>query len=58
MELSIRKRLAIGYAILTVNTIEQAQERASLTRGDKGGEAARAALAMIALKRRFADASQ
>ena len=58
MDLSIRKRLAIGYGILTVETIAQANERANPARGDKGGEAARAALAMIALKRRFAEASR
>lgn len=55
MELSTRKRLAIGYGILTVDTIAQAEERANPMRGDKGGEAMRAALAMIALKRRFAE---
>jgi 6,7-dimethyl-8-ribityllumazine synthase len=55
MELSIRRRLAIGYGILTVNTLAQAEERADVKRGDKGGEAARAALAMIALKRHFAE---
>jgi 6,7-dimethyl-8-ribityllumazine synthase len=55
MELSIRRRLAIGYGILTVETLAQAQERADPARGDKGGEATRAALAMIALKRRFAE---
>lgn len=55
MELSIRKRLSIGYGILTVETIEQALERAEPARGDKGGEATKAALSMIALKRRFAE---
>ena len=58
MDLSIREGLAIGYGILTVNTIAQAEERADPARGDKGGEATRAALAMIALKRRFADTAQ
>lgn len=57
MELSLREELAIGYGILTVNTLAQAEERADPARGDKGGEATRAALAMIALKRRFAAAS-
>ena len=55
MQLSIRRRLAIGYGILTVNTLAQAEERADPARGDKGGEAVRAALAMLALKRRFAE---
>lgn len=58
MELSVRKRLAIGYGILTVNTLEQAQVRADPQRGDKGGEAVRASLAMIALKRRFSEVKQ
>ena len=56
MDLSVRDGLAIGYGILTVNNLEQAQERADPGRGDKGGEAARACLAMIALKQRFTDA--
>lgn len=55
MDLSVRKRLAIGYGILTVNTLAQAEERADPRRGDKGGESARAALAMVALKRHFSE---
>lgn len=55
MDLSIREGLAIGYGILTVETIAQAEARADPGRGDKGGEAAGAALAMIALQRRFAE---
>jgi 6,7-dimethyl-8-ribityllumazine synthase len=55
MDLTIREGLCIGYGILTVDNIAQAEARADPVRGDKGGEAARAALAMIALKRRFAD---
>ncbi len=55
MDLSLRDGLAIGYGILTVETLAQAEERAAPARGDKGGEATRAALAMIALKRRFAE---
>jgi 6,7-dimethyl-8-ribityllumazine synthase len=55
MDLSVRDGLAIGYGILTVNTLEQAEIRADPARGDKGGESARAALAMIALARRFAE---
>ncbi len=54
MDLSVRDGLAIGYGILTVDTLAQAEARADPARGDKGGEAARAALTMIALKRRFA----
>ena len=55
MDLSVRQGLALGYGVLTVNTIDQAQVRADPQRGDKGGEATRAALTMIALKRRFAE---
>lgn len=55
MNLSL-EGLAIGYGILTVETLEQAEVRADPARGDKGGEATKAALAMIAIKRRFAQA--
>ena len=58
MDLSVREGLSIGYGILTVNTLAQAEERADPKRGDKGGEAARAALAMIALKRRLAETAR
>lgn len=55
MNLSTGEGLAIGYGILTVNTLAQAMARADTARGDKGGEATRACLAMIALRRRFAE---
>jgi len=58
MNLSTDGGLAIGYGILTVNTLAQAMVRADPARGDKGGESVRAALAMIALKRRFAELKQ
>lgn len=45
--------LAIGNGVLTVEDEAQALERAEPARKDKGGEAARAALAMLALKQRF-----
>jgi 6,7-dimethyl-8-ribityllumazine synthase len=54
MDLSL-KSVAIGYGILTVDTIEQALVRADPAKGDKGGESTRACLAMIALKRQLAD---
>lgn len=53
MDLSIRDKLAIGYGIVTVNTMEQAKARAETHRGDKGGDAAHACLAMVALARRW-----
>ena len=46
--------LAIGNGILTVENEAQALTRAKPTEKDKGGEAAKAALAMMALKERFA----
>lgn len=45
--------VAIGNGILTVENDEQALARADKTRKDKGGEAAKAALAMLALKEQF-----
>lgn len=50
MELTIGKRLCIGNGVLTTEDEEQAWARARISEGDKGGGAARAALAMIALK--------
>jgi 6,7-dimethyl-8-ribityllumazine synthase len=46
--------LAIGNGILTVENELQALARARPSEKDKGGEAAKAALAMLALKERFA----
>jgi 6,7-dimethyl-8-ribityllumazine synthase len=46
--------IAIGNGILTVENEEQAAVRADPAQKDKGGEAARAALAMLRLKERFA----
>lgn len=45
--------LAIGNGILTVENEAQAWARARRSEKDKGGEAAKAALAMIAVKDRF-----
>lgn len=52
-DLAIGKRLAIGNGVLTAETVEQAWTRARREEGDKGGSAARACLAMIALRRRL-----
>jgi 6,7-dimethyl-8-ribityllumazine synthase len=46
--------LAIGNGILTVENEAQALIRADPAKSDKGGEAAKAALALLALKKRFA----
>ena len=45
---------AIGNGILTVENEEQAQERADPRRGDKGGHAAKAALALYDLREKYA----
>ena len=45
--------LAIGNGILTVENEAQALTRARPAEKDKGGEAAKAALAMLALRERF-----
>jgi 6,7-dimethyl-8-ribityllumazine synthase len=46
--------LAIGNGILTVENEAQALVRADPAKSDKGGEAAKASLALLALKKRFA----
>ncbi len=45
--------IAIGNGILTVENEAQALVRARMTEKDKGGEAAKAAIAMLALRERF-----
>ncbi|MGB6348584.1 MAG: 6,7-dimethyl-8-ribityllumazine synthase, partial [Pseudolabrys sp.] len=47
MDLSVNERLPIGNGILTVDNEAQAHARARAEEGDKGGDAARAALTMI-----------
>ena len=47
--------LAVGNGVLTVEDEAQAIVRADPKQGDKGGAAARAALALLELKSRFAD---
>jgi 6,7-dimethyl-8-ribityllumazine synthase len=53
MDLSVARRVPIGNGILTVDTDEQAWLRARAEKADKGGDAARAALALVRLKRRL-----
>jgi len=48
--------VAVGNGILTVENEAQAIARADPAQGDKGGDAAKAALALLALKKRFASA--
>lgn len=47
--------IAIGNGILTVENEDQAIVRADPKQKDKGGEAAKAALALLDLKQRFGD---
>ena len=49
--LAIEHGLAVGFGVLTVEDEEQAWVRAKKSEMDKGGETARACLAMIALRR-------
>lgn len=52
-DLAVRDGLPIGYGILTVENEAQAFVRAAPDGRDKGGEATRACLALVELKRRF-----
>jgi 6,7-dimethyl-8-ribityllumazine synthase len=54
MEISRTRGVPIGNGILTVDTDAQAWMRAKVDEADKGGDAARAALALVRLKRRLA----
>ena len=51
--LALDAGLAIGFGILTVENEAQALARAGVDKRNKGGEAAKACLAMVELKRRF-----
>src|ERR1700756_2263166 len=53
LDLSVARRVPIGNGILTVDTDAQAWSRARPEEADKGGDAARAALALVRLKRRL-----
>jgi 6,7-dimethyl-8-ribityllumazine synthase len=53
MELSVARTIPIGNGIITVDNEAQAWARASAGEQDKGGDAARAALALIGLKQRL-----
>jgi 6,7-dimethyl-8-ribityllumazine synthase len=56
MDLSVQRRVPLGNGIVTVNTDAQAWARARVSELNKGGDAARAALAMLRIKRRLAKA--
>lgn len=51
MDMSIARAFPVGNGILTVENDEQAWDRASPDRQDKGGGAVRAALAVLAIRR-------
>ena len=53
MDLAIHYNLCIGNGILTVEKEDQALDRAARDGQDKGGDAARACLAMIALRQKL-----
>lgn len=52
-DMVLAHNLALGNAVLTVENIEQASERADPERLDKGGDAARAAVKMLSLKKKW-----
>jgi 6,7-dimethyl-8-ribityllumazine synthase len=54
IDLSVAQQLPAGNGILTVDNEAQALKRADPAQGNKGGEAARAALALARLKRNLA----
>ena len=54
MDLSIARNLPVGNGIITVDNKAQALARARMEEQDKGGDAARAALSLVGLKRRLA----
>ncbi len=54
MEIGTLRKVPVGNGILTVDTPAQAKVRAALDKGDKGGTAAKAVLALVRLKRGLA----
>ena len=56
MDLAVVRKVPLGNGIITVNTDAQAWARARASELNKGGDAARAALAMLRIKRRLAKA--
>lgn len=52
-DVALRHSLPVGFGVLTVNSVEQAEERARPGKGNKGYEAAAAMLEMLRLKRQL-----
>jgi 6,7-dimethyl-8-ribityllumazine synthase len=50
---SLEYDLPVGFGVLTVDSIDQAVERAGTKAGNKGAEAAMAVLEMVSLLRRL-----
>lgn len=57
MDLAVARSLPLGNGIITVDNDEQAWVRARPSEMDKGGDAARAVIAMMRIKRRLAKSS-
>jgi 6,7-dimethyl-8-ribityllumazine synthase len=53
MDLAVARKVPLGNGIITVDTEDQAWARARAGELNKGGDAARAALAMLRIKRRL-----
>lgn len=53
MDISCQNRIALGFGILTVENGAQAWARARVGEKNKGGDAAKACLAMIEMRRRL-----
>ena len=53
MDLGLHHGLCVGNGILTVENEQQAEVRARRDGGDKGGDAARACMSLIAVRGRF-----
>ena len=58
MEVAAHEGVAVGNAILTVDTMAQAEERAKGGADGKGGDAARACLRLIEIRRAFETETQ
>lgn len=51
MDIAVDKTVALGFGVLTCDTLEQARARAAVAGRNKGGEAARACLRMMELRK-------
>jgi 6,7-dimethyl-8-ribityllumazine synthase len=52
--ISVKRRIAVGYGIITADTVEQALDRAGLKQGNKGADAAMAVIEMADLLKQLA----